>query len=790
MPRKPELLSPAGSPEALYAAVEAGADAVYLAGKKFGARRSAANFNDEELKDALRYVHLAGAKAYVTVNTILYDDELPEALDFLADVYSWGADAAIVQDLGLVSMARESVPIELHASTQMGVHDVNGALAAKEFGLKRAILARELPIADVAEISGAIDTEVFVHGALCYSYSGNCLMSSFIGGRSGNRGSCSQPCRMEYEIEGARGKSDGPYLLSTRDLNTLSRLDEIVKSGVTGLKIEGRMRSPEYVALATAAYRRALDTGEAPDGEQAKMLALAFNREFTRGYMLGARHANLTNHAVQNNAGLRLGKVVSAGGQWMRARLLEGMTVLPGDGLKVGMTGGIVLAVQNSVDGLFDIKVDARAAANDDISLTSSPRMAEAARLARPGKRRPLELRVDVAAGKPMRIFGRTGEFSVELDGACAVGAEKRPLAEDAVRKAVGALGDTPFELSKLDVSITSGSFAPVGAIKELRRTAVEAMIAKISGSILRERPNLGPAGRPSQRPSNLERPQPKLIARTRNPDAAQRLLGAGADLVLLDALYGLSAGGLDFLEGVEGSDRIIVELPRITTNKFFRLAGERLKRHHGPLMAHSLGARRFLGKSVAYGGFSLNVANSRTALAMRSVFDSVEASPEAGSAELADISGAIDAWVSVHGHQEVMVTEDCILGSGGGCEECGQGSEKSGAASDRRQFCITDLKGYQFPVLVDADCRTHVYNSAETCMADMLDEVVATGAGGLVMNLQLKEITQAEETVRLYRKMLAAALSGNKFPESDVMAVKALSSRKLTRGHFDGRAP
>ncbi|MFH0816849.1 MAG: U32 family peptidase [Methanobacteriota archaeon] len=787
MSNKPELLSPAGSPESLRAAIEAGADAVYLAGKRFGARRSAANFSDDELKEALRYVHLAGAKAYVTVNTLLFDDELPDALDFLADIYSWGADAAIVQDLGLVSLARDSFHIELHASTQWGVHDVNGALAAMELGFTRAILARELPIADVAEISSAIETEVFVHGALCYSYSGQCLMSSFIGGRSGNRGGCAQPCRMEYEIKEVR--NTGPYLLSTRDLNTLQRLDEIVKAGVSGLKIEGRMRSPEYVALATAAYRRALDTGEMPDGEQAKMLALAFNREFTRGYMLGARHANLTNHSVQNNAGLRLGKVVSAGGQWMRARVLEGMKVGPGDGLKVGSTGGIVLAIENSVDGLFDLKIDAKATAGDDIFLTSSPRLAEAARSARPGKRRAMGMSLEVAAGKPMRISVRTGDYSVELEGAEAVKAEKRPLTEEAVRKAVGALGDTPFELSKLDVSIAPGSFAPVGAIKELRRTVVEALVGKISESFLREKTGVGITSRRADKPSlGSEKPAPKLIARTRNPRAAQGLLDAGADLVLLDNLYGLS-GDMEFLDGIEGNDRVVIELPRITTNRFFRLAGERLKSFKGPLMAHTLGARRFFGKNASFGGFSLNIANSQTARAVRPLFESVEASPEASAAELGAISSAIDTWVSVHGRQEVMVTEDCILGSEGGCEDCGHGLNCRGDSTERRRFSVTDLKGYEFPVVVDAECRSHVYNSAETCMADMLGEVVATGVGGLVLNLQLMEPPQAEEIAKLYRKMLAAIQDGRGIPDSDVLAVKALSSKKLTRGHFDERA-
>jgi putative protease len=200
---KPELLAPAGSMDSLHAAVEAGADAVYLGGRSFNARRSADNFDASALRQAIRYAHLFDVKVYVTINTLLYDDELQPALEFLADIYSWGADAAIVADLGLISAAKESVPIEMHGSTQMSVHDLNGALSARDLGLKRVILARELALEDVREISKEVATEVFVHGALCYSYSGQCLLSSMIDQRSGNRGTCAQPCRKRYSIKWA-----------------------------------------------------------------------------------------------------------------------------------------------------------------------------------------------------------------------------------------------------------------------------------------------------------------------------------------------------------------------------------------------------------------------------------------------------------------------------------------------------------------------------------------------------------------------------------------------------------
>jgi putative protease len=258
-----ELLAPAGAFPSLRAAVANGADAVYLGGGLFNARRAAGNFTDSELKDALAYCRERGVKVYVTLNTLLKDSELDEALSFAAFAYENGADAVIVQDLGLAHLLKIHLPdLKRHASTQMTIHSLDGVKACEEMGFERVVLARELSLRQIGFITASCkaEIEVFTHGALCVCYSGQCLMSSFIGARSGNRGMCAQPCRLpwRYSVDGdAFGKES--YLLSPKDLLGLTMLPELKKAGVKSLKIEGRMKSPEYVAVVTGLYRKYLD---------------------------------------------------------------------------------------------------------------------------------------------------------------------------------------------------------------------------------------------------------------------------------------------------------------------------------------------------------------------------------------------------------------------------------------------------------------------------------------------------------------------------------------------------
>jgi len=262
-----ELLAPAGSFEALKAAVQNGADAIYLGGADFGARAYASNFDRETMKEAVEYSHIRGVKVYVTVNTLMKDNEIQSLMEYIKFLYEIDVDAVIVQDIGVFNLIKDTVPdFEIHASTQMTLHNKHGVELLKSMGVNRAVLARELTVEEIKNIyeETGVELEVFVHGALCVSYSGQCLMSSFIGGRSGNRGRCAQPCRREYDLLNLNtdkiSKSEKAFHLSMRDLNTLEEIGKLIDAGVTSFKIEGRMKKPQYVASIVRGYRMAIDT--------------------------------------------------------------------------------------------------------------------------------------------------------------------------------------------------------------------------------------------------------------------------------------------------------------------------------------------------------------------------------------------------------------------------------------------------------------------------------------------------------------------------------------------------
>ncbi|MEA4825238.1 MAG: peptidase U32 family protein [Clostridium sp.] len=330
---KIELLAPAGSMESIYAAVQNGADAVYIGGTKFSARAYASNFDEENMIRALEYCHLYNVKVYVALNILIKEEEVNEALEYIKFLYKIGVDALIIQDTGIAELIKRNFPdFEIHASTQMTVHNGEGAILLNELGFKRIVLSRELSLKEIKYISKdlGIETEVFIHGALCICYSGQCLMSSIIGGRSGNRGRCAQPCRLPYEIINKKsGSIKKGYILSPKDICTLENIKDIIESGASSIKIEGRMKRPEYVAGVVSAYRKAIDEAYNTLGvsdskanskdnalekfnlqsEEKKLLQL-FNRQgFSKAYMYGNVGKDMMAYNLPKNTGVMLGKV-------------------------------------------------------------------------------------------------------------------------------------------------------------------------------------------------------------------------------------------------------------------------------------------------------------------------------------------------------------------------------------------------------------------------------------------------------------------------------------------------
>ncbi len=510
MSKKTELLAPVGSMQALYAAVANGADAVYLGGKLFNARQYASNFDREEIKKAVKYAHIRDVKVYVTLNILLDNNELKDAMNYIFFLYSIDVDAVIVQDLGLVELIRESLPsFEIHASTQMSINNYMGVKFAEEIGLKRVVLAREMSYDEIKFIHGNTDIglEGFIHGALCICYSGQCLMSSLIGGRSGNRGKCAQPCRMKYSL--VKVKDDkiidkaykDKYILSPKDLNTIDYLSNITNSGIESLKIEGRMKRPEYVAIIVQMYRKALDkivgynTDEITKIDKKKMKQI-FNRGFTKGYIMNEKGKNLISFNRSNNKGVFIGNILDIGKKYMSIKLIDDLR--KGDGIQIVdktnnkgfiinelyYNGKLLEHVKRGeiaqVKLLKGIKKGAKVMkTSDKILIDEARRTFESEN----DKKISIYMAVNISIGENIKLYlwdDDNNYVNVYSKESVERGI-KISLTNGVVKKQLEKLGNTPYNLKNIEIDLEEGAMVSYSILNKLRRKAVEILSEKRS---------------------------------------------------------------------------------------------------------------------------------------------------------------------------------------------------------------------------------------------------------------------------------------------------------------------
>lgn len=528
----PELLAPAGSLTALKAAVNAGADAVYISGKKFGARKFASNFTKEEILEGLKFAKLRNVKVYITVNTLMKDSQLKSAFEYIFWLYKNGADAIIVQDIGLAKLCMEIIPeMNIHASTQLTIHNSAGVKWAEKFGFKRIVLSRELKISEVKAIvnhasKNKLEIEIFGHGALCYSYSGQCLLSSFIGGRSGNRGVCAQPCRKAYKlINGHVDKYGRPvnihtlnvedkFLLSTQDLSVYSYLPEIIDSNINSLKIEGRMRSEEYVAVAVNIYRKALDslrTGKwSPKKEDVSKLKLAFNRGFSAGYLLKSDEKSVMGRDAPGNRGLYIGYVVGFNNKSKIAtiKLKNQYKIEKGDGVvfrapkhphqnkahitKQNHSGNLCepvpvgMAIEEDPvynGNILKLRVSKPLKNNSDLYLTRSLSLNhEAANIIKTVKSPsiPIDLKVSLDEDMTLKIEGKFQGFDdhkhcvIRISDFKLENAINKPLTHEKMRNQLNKTGKTKFKIMKISIDVPETLFTPISNLNKVRREFFE----------------------------------------------------------------------------------------------------------------------------------------------------------------------------------------------------------------------------------------------------------------------------------------------------------------------------
>lgn len=496
----PEILAPAGSKEALIGAISSGANAVYLAGKRFGARAFADNFSNEDILEVINYAHVRGVFVYVTINTLVYDDEIDDLLAYTDFLVTSGVDALIVQDLGVLDLCLHRYPdLDIHVSTQMNTHSIDQVKFLKSLGVKRIVLARETPIELILDIKKQVDIEleVFVHGALCVSYSGQCLMSSMMGGRSGNRGECAQPCRLPYTLlKDDEIVSKESYLLSTKDLMTLEYMHALIDAGIDSFKIEGRMRKAYYVIQAVLSYKRARDAylnHQSIDlKEDIDALTKLFNRSFTKGYLLHEIPKVINQNIRPNHMGIEIGEVISYYNHQVKVRLKD--TLKMHDGYRIISSqkdyGNIITRL------IKEGELVKEAFEHDIVMIDVKEKIEKGAKVLKT---------LDVSLEDELSIYIDEHFPILPLFGTCVIKEnEKIQLiikdqdetytlySQDIIEKSrtqstskaqvldkLSRLGDTPFYFDSLDIKMTEGLFVPVKVITELRRLGIAMILAK-----------------------------------------------------------------------------------------------------------------------------------------------------------------------------------------------------------------------------------------------------------------------------------------------------------------------
>ena len=479
-----ELLSPAGNMECLKAAIHNGADAIYLGGKSFGARAFAGNFNNEEIKEAVNYAHLYNVKIYVTVNTIIYNNEVEELIKYIEYLHTVGVDALIMQDIGMISLVRKTFPnMEVHASTQCHNHNNEGIKLLKELGVTRIVLDREMTLEEIENIDVDIEKEVFIHGALCNSYSGCCLFSYMNGGRSGNRGECTQSCRLPYKLikNGEYVNTENKYLLSTKELNTINNFNKLLDSDIVSFKIEGRMKSPSYVGYVTRLYRSLIDNyNNKITSKEEDNLKILFNREFTNGYLFKDKVMNIN---TSNHLGLEIGKVLDINKNKIKIKLDKDLYQEDGIRFKNSNKGMIANYIYNEKGLLInraskgdiiylDNKINLK---EKDILVKTSSNYLDKEILSISEKKIPVDIEVALEDNYLTIIF--KDNTNIVKDKIKVDIPIKRNTTNEEIEEKITKLGNTPFICNKINIDINKDIFVNMKDLNNIRRLLCDKLI-------------------------------------------------------------------------------------------------------------------------------------------------------------------------------------------------------------------------------------------------------------------------------------------------------------------------
>lgn len=839
-----ELLAPAGHWDALHAAIENGADAVYFGLDAHNARARAANFGREELPEIMATLHRQGVLGYLTLNTLIFPSELQDASELVAHAGRCGVDALIVQDIGLATLARSICPtLPIHASTQMTVTSAEGVRASSAIGCDRVILARELSVNEIRKIHAeepGMPLETFIHGALCVAYSGQCLTSEALGGRSANRGECAQACRMSYElIKDGVGMDLGnvDYLLSPQDLAAYDLIPQLVSAGVVSFKIEGRLKSAEYVANVTSHYRRAIDAylkgiDPAWTREDRRRLELGFSRGLSHGFLDGNNHKYLVRGDFSNKRGPHVGFVEEVRERSIIARLHTSLKA--GDGLMIDVdendqattraVGGRIYAIRpceernqspgfgpdrrglqhkatdehnpsfngrvqiwffnDSVDFSKVIQGQSLWQTNDQVL---DQRLRESYSRG-PRRRQPVHMKAKAHVGKPLEIEATThlGASARVVSEEPMKAAEKRPADHAWTQEHLGKLGDTCFELAALDLDTDGKTLLPASLLNQLRRLLIEKLtpLAATHGS--ERETTLKPLSDLSLRMHAAQaaqpRVQPALTCLVRDMDQLKAMARLGVETVYADfqdiSEY-KAAAALARSEGLQ----LWLATPRIEKPgeanlfKFLEKCAPT-----GGILARNAGGIEFCNKSGLpwVADFSLNITNAATA----EHFHGLGAKRLTAGFDLnvSQLFGLLESappqWFEVVIHQRVAMfhMEHCVF-----CMTISPGTDKSncGRPCDAHKVHLEDRTGARHRLMADVGCRNTLFNATAQSAAEFLPRLSEKN----VAALRLEFVDESPQTICDIVVSYQAAMAGQIDPRSLWKRVKATNQYGLTRG-------
>jgi len=787
----PELLAPAGDWDCLRAAVANGADAVYFGLPRFNARLRADNFTGEDLPRVMQFLHAHGVKGYVTLNVLVFTEELEQAAELLRLLERCRVDAVIVQDVGVTLLARAVAPrLRLHASTQMSITSPEGIAFARLLGISRVVLARELSLRELRKFSGDLPLEVFVHGALCVAYSGQCLTSEALGQRSANRGECAQACRMPYElvVDGQTvDLGDRRYLLSPQDLAAVGEIPDLIEAGVRSFKIEGRLKAPEYVAAVTAVYRRAIDRamdgngGTTPD-EDWYALEMTFSRGLFSGWMHGVDHQKLVPARFGKKRGPFAGTVTRVGAGWVEVQ--GDLPLRAGDGVVFDQggdpdaeQGGRIYTVMGRRIEFGPGKIDYRKLrAGDRVWKTDDPKLNRQLRQTWSSGRLPvrrekkvlLQFEVGGECGHPLRLMARTQNRGVEIQSRMPlVRAKTTPLTAERLLAALDHLEETPFQLEGLVFGLPDGVILPLGEVNRLRRAAIERLL---------EPPELvaGAASMPQlleaecrEVPQAAAAPRvtgPALHVLCRDLEQARCAMVSGADSVLLDfediRRY---ASAVQELRGEKGVP-VFLATPRIQKageEGFFKLI-ERAE-PDGVLVRNPGAIEYFQNKPLrVLGDFSLNVANPFTAVEfLRRGCERVTISYDLTVEQILPMVRpelAANLELTLHQHMPMFHMEHCVfaafMSKGKDYTDCGRPCEN-------HRVHLRDRVGQEHPLRADVGCRNTLFRQAAQTGAAFYHELFAAGLRHFRVEFLEENAEKTREILRAYRELLNGETDG-----------------------------